>query len=143
MRPDVLEQLHRRLLEKKVELLKAIRKSMGNSQQPEVRMGFDLVKDNPDRSVDELLKHISAHVLGSRGDELELIESALLKIREGTYGVCEMCGGRIAHKRLLLYPEAVYCVACQGRLENMRTLAGAESRRPQPPGPEAYLEDDE
>lgn len=143
MNTNDLELFKKRLLDKKNLLLLAIKKSMDTNRQSHARLSFELVKDNPDRSVDELLKHVDAHVLGSKGDELEVIESALQKISEGTYGTCEMCGTTIAPERLQVYPEAICCVACQGRREHMDRFTPDQKERPEPPGTEAYLDDDE
>ena len=44
--------------------------------------------------------------------ELEKIEKALQKIKEGKYGICENCGKRINPERLKIYPEARYCMEC-------------------------------
>lgn len=46
--------------------------------------------------------------------KLDLIESALRKIEEGTYGICEACGIQIEETRLDVIPFARYCVQCQG-----------------------------
>ena len=138
-----LEQFKQRLLDKKNRLLQTIKKSMDSNRQSHARLSFELVQDNPDRSVDELLKHVDAHVLGSKGDELEVIESALLKISEGTYGECEVCGTKIAPERLQVYPEAICCVACQGQREHMDRFSPDQNERPKPPGTEAYLDDEE
>jgi DnaK suppressor protein len=43
---------------------------------------------------------------------LERTERALAKLDEGTYGRCDVCGGKIAPKRLAAMPDAVTCVAC-------------------------------
>src|SRR3954467_9470483 len=40
------------------------------------------------------------------------IERALVKIDEGTYGVCDSCGREIAPGRLKAAPESVLCVDC-------------------------------
>ena len=143
MHPHDREQLRQRLLDKKNRLLQTIKKSMDTHRQSHARLSFELVKDNPDRSVDELLKHIDAHVLGSKGEELEAIESALLKISEGTYGECDVCGAKIAPERLQIYPEAICCITCQGQREHMARFTPEQSERPKPPGTEAYLDDDE
>ncbi|OUR73702.1 molecular chaperone DnaK suppressor DksA [Arcobacter sp. 31_11_sub10_T18] len=45
--------------------------------------------------------------------ELEEIESALLRIQKGTYGVCEMCDEQIALGRLRAKPFAKYCTPCR------------------------------
>ena len=36
--------------------------------------------------------------------------------REGSYGICEDCGERIATERLEVLPEATRCVTCQARI---------------------------
>lgn len=45
-------------------------------------------------------------------DEIRHIKAALQKIDDGTYGVCEKCGGKIAPKRLEALPYATACIAC-------------------------------
>jgi RNA polymerase-binding transcription factor DksA len=37
------------------------------------------------------------------------------KIRQGTYGVCDVCGGQIPPGRLEAVPEATRCLACAER----------------------------
>ena len=39
-------------------------------------------------------------------------ERALAKLDEGTYGVCDRCGGEIAPRRLEAMPDSVLCVQC-------------------------------
>jgi len=138
-----LDRFKQRLLDKKKVLLQSIKKSMQSNRQTTARLSFELVKDNPDRSVDELLKHVDSHVLGSKADELEMIDSALIRIREGTYGECEICGEDIPPNRLEVYPEGDCCIACQQQSERMNSLAKDQNIRPEPPGTEAYLEDEE
>jgi DnaK suppressor protein len=46
-------------------------------------------------------------------DELKDIEEALLRIAKGEYGMCADCGRSINFKRLLAYPTAKRCLACQ------------------------------
>lgn len=44
--------------------------------------------------------------------ELDQIESALRKLEQGTYGLCERCGKEIAKERLEALPSALYCIQC-------------------------------
>lgn len=44
--------------------------------------------------------------------KLRDVERALAKLDEGSYGVCDRCGGRIALERLEAIPWAVLCVDC-------------------------------
>jgi DnaK suppressor protein len=46
-------------------------------------------------------------------DELKQIEEALRKIREGTYGICDMCGINIPIGRLKAKPFAKFCTECR------------------------------
>lgn len=58
------------------------------------------------------------HMLGERERiKLNEIESALQRLDEGTYGLCEECGCDINKKRLKVQPVARYCVKCQEELE--------------------------
>ena len=43
------------------------------------------------------------------------LESALERIRAGTYGRCLDCGKAIAHKRLEALPAARHCLNCETR----------------------------
>ncbi len=49
--------------------------------------------------------------------ELEEINEALKKIKEGTYGICEMCEDKIQEERLKIKPHAKYCIICREILE--------------------------
>jgi DnaK suppressor protein len=42
----------------------------------------------------------------------ERVTRALAKIDDGTYGVCDVCGGPIAAARLRAFPESVTCIDC-------------------------------
>ena len=45
-------------------------------------------------------------------DRLEMLDSALRRLEAGTYGFCVSCHNPIPYGRLLVMPEATYCVAC-------------------------------
>lgn len=40
------------------------------------------------------------------------LRQALEKIDIGEYGICEECGEEIPYKRILICPEAKYCIKC-------------------------------
>jgi RNA polymerase-binding transcription factor DksA len=44
--------------------------------------------------------------------ELGQIRAALDRIKDGTYGHCSKCGGRIAEARLAALPTATTCINC-------------------------------
>jgi RNA polymerase-binding transcription factor DksA len=49
---------------------------------------------------------------------LESVSLALKKLDDGTYGICEDCGGRIDRARLEALPQALYCLECQAKREH-------------------------
>ena len=55
-------------------------------------------------------------VLATLDDTLRLraegLRAAIVRIDDGTFGVCSACGGAIAPGRLLAMPEAATCVRC-------------------------------
>lgn len=46
---------------------------------------------------------------------LDLIEGALERIEEGTYGSCTECGGRIPKTRLNAIPYTPHCIKCASK----------------------------
>jgi len=53
-------------------------------------------------------------------DLLKAIDGALARVQEGSYGICEECGGEILLERLRALPFALYCVDCQHKNETGR-----------------------
>lgn len=45
--------------------------------------------------------------------ELREVVKALLRLDEGTWGICKSCGMDIGEQRLAVRPQAVFCIACQ------------------------------
>lgn len=54
---------------------------------------------------------------GNIQDLLEKVDTALEKLEEGTYGLCDSCGVEINPNRLEALPYASLCLNCQDRLE--------------------------
>jgi DnaK suppressor protein len=48
---------------------------------------------------------------------LKKIDEALDRIAQGTFGVCESCGGEIGFKRLKARPVTTLCIDCKTRQE--------------------------
>jgi RNA polymerase-binding protein DksA len=53
---------------------------------------------------------------------LQMVEEALRKIQNGTYGVCEGCGKPIDGNRLRAIPYARLCIRCKEREERRRAV---------------------
>jgi DnaK suppressor protein len=78
----------------------------------------DGVKDSVDLSVQDLNKEIALR-LGERSSKVVAdIDQALLRIKEGSYGICARCGQPIDERRLEAVPTARYDAAGQAAIES-------------------------
>jgi RNA polymerase-binding transcription factor DksA len=85
------------------------------------------VHDLEDQSVADLLADVNLAVIDFNLEEVRELESALLRIARGTYGVCEECGAGIDYQRLRAHPTALRCHLCQVRHEQTHAGKGQPS----------------
>jgi len=101
------------LLKMKDNLLQEIASNM----KMEIGHLQEAIADMYDLADDERERQFSILLCNRDREKLELIDEALERIEEGTYGVCENCGSKIAEGRVKVMPFARYCVVCQSRIE--------------------------
>lgn len=116
------ENLRNLLLEKRREILKEAMEEIKRFQSDENKQLVETVLDDGDLSVVDLSEDISLKQLSSHRENLLKIDTALQKLKEGTYGICEDCGEEISEKRLEVMPFAIYCRDCQEKQELMSKL---------------------
>jgi DnaK suppressor protein len=79
---------------------------------------FDANRDSVDLSVSDLNKEIALR-LGERSSQVVAdIDQALLRMKEGNYGICVRCGESISERRLEAVPTARYDAQCQTIIES-------------------------
>jgi len=44
--------------------------------------------------------------------KLSLIQEAIRRLDQGSYGLCIACGSEVAFERLLVFPESATCASC-------------------------------
>jgi DnaK suppressor protein len=72
----------------------------------------------PGTDAAQLFGHEQTAVLEDKlRKDLKEIETALSKIKKGTYGVCERCKKPIEGARLEVKPQAIYCLKCEKEIE--------------------------
>ena len=87
-------------------------------QADALEIADDGVKDSVDMSLLDVNQEIALR-LGERESQMVAdIDQALLRIEEGTYGVCAKCGKPIDERRLEAMPTARYDAACQTAIES-------------------------
>lgn len=70
-----------------------------------------------DAAYDTAQDEISSQLAEVESRELASIENALERMKDGTYGQCEVCSGRIPLARLEALPYATMCITCQRDVE--------------------------
>jgi len=85
------------------------------------------VHDVAEESVAALLSDVGLQSVDRLVQEAQDIEAALLRIANGSYGVCTDCGEPIGYQRLSIYLAAKRCRPCQNRYEVSHAGAGHAS----------------
>jgi DnaK suppressor protein len=77
----------------------------------------DTTQDSVDRCVISMSKESLYERSSQRRTVLRLIEAALQRISDGSFGTCVGCGDEIQDQRLHALPWTQFCLRCQGELE--------------------------
>ena len=77
----------------------------------------DGVKDVADMSVQDVNQEIEYRLSERESQLVADIDQALLRLDEGSYGVCARCGREIPERRLEAVPTARYDAECQALIE--------------------------
>ena len=87
-------------------------------QAAALELSDDGVKDTVDMSLMDVSKELALRLGERESQMLADIDQALLRIQEGSYGVCARCGKLIDERRLEAVPTARYDAACQALIES-------------------------
>jgi DnaK suppressor protein len=116
------EKLRRLLIKKREEIVKEAKSEITKFKTGEKKQIIETVLDDGDLSVVDLSEDISLKQLSTHREMLIKIDTALRKIDDNTYGICEECGDEISEDRLKILPFAIYCRDCQEKKEMMEKL---------------------
>jgi RNA polymerase-binding protein DksA len=83
--------------------------------------------DISDRATEGFEDEIAVGLMAIEAAQLEDINSAIERIDNGTYGLCEDCRRAIPKKRLEVLPFARRCLGCEGQAERRPRLLNGES----------------
>jgi DnaK suppressor protein len=80
--------------------------------------------DPADRATLETDRNFTLRIRDRERKLISKIREALERIEDGTYGICEICGGDISEKRLRARPVTTMCIACKSRMEALEKAKG-------------------
>lgn len=115
-----LQDFAQRLKDRREALREIIHRELAGSKQEDYTELAGMVHDAGDESFAELLRGISLTTRARELEEIQDVEAALERIKNGVYGTCADCNDSIALERLDAYPTAKRCINCQSRHENRR-----------------------
>lgn len=114
-RRDALNRLHNTLSGRRNELRKRLGADLaelGHQQLISSKSG-----DVADAAFDSQGDEMSSQMAELEARELNQVERALVRLRQGTYGMCEVCSCKIPVARLNVLPYSTLCITCQREAE--------------------------
>lgn len=85
----------------------------------------DSVKDSVEVSQQDFAQEMALNLGDRESQAVADIDQALMRLEEGTYGLCLRCGKPIDERRLEALPTARYDAACQAIIEENSGVADA------------------
>ena len=112
-RRDALLRLHKSLVARRGDLVKKLAGEWASLRG----FGTDNTGDSADVAFESGSDEMATQLAELDARELNQIERALTKLKNGTYGVCEGCASKIGVARLNALPYTTYCIECQREAE--------------------------
>jgi DnaK suppressor protein len=73
--------------------------------------------DIADAAFDSGTEEVSSQLAELEARELSQIERSLIRLKQGSYGTCEVCQAKIPVARLNALPFSTTCISCQREME--------------------------
>lgn len=106
------------LLKRMLEQRRAALDTQGGADAGAHALPANEIETSPaDKATVRLLKDLALEAAGHNAEQMLTIKHALARFDDGSYGLCEQCGGDIGFSRLQARPEARLCIVCQTRAE--------------------------
>jgi DnaK suppressor protein len=94
-----------------------LRRTVSRTQADGRSADEDTAQDIADRAASSYTKEFLFSQSNNERQLLQMVEKALARIREGSFGECIHCGKEINAKRLEAVPWTRHCIECQEKLE--------------------------
>jgi DnaK suppressor protein len=108
-----LETFKKRLETRQQDLRRTVSRTQADGRSADE----DTAQDIADRAASSYTKEFLFSQSNNERALLQMVERALARIREGSFGECIHCGKEINAKRLEAVPWTRHCIECQEKLE--------------------------
>jgi len=113
MEETEIEELKQKLELQRRDVLQFLTRLQRETQS----LDADSTQDSADRCVISTSRECLFQQSSQRRTLLRLIEAALRRIADGSFGMCVACGDDIRDRRLMAVPWTQFCLRCQEELE--------------------------
>jgi DnaK suppressor protein len=107
------ESFRKRLLAKQEELSRLVTKSERDGRQADE----EATQDIADKAANSYTKEFLFHQSDDNRRMLQLVNEALERLKNSSYGLCLSCHEEVQVKRLEAVPWARHCIECQEKQE--------------------------
>jgi DnaK suppressor protein len=104
-----LKKFRSLLEEKREEIVRKAKQTLDE----DMTLDADDLPDEMDLASSEYLQSFTFRLRGREKSFLDKINKALVKIDDGSFGICEECSEEISLKRLEARPETTLCIRCK------------------------------
>jgi len=108
-----LDTFKKRLETRQQELRRTVTQNQADGRSADE----DTAQDIADRAASSYNKEFLFSQSNNDRQLLQMVDGALARIREGSFGECISCGKEINTKRLEAVPWTRHCIECQEKLE--------------------------
>jgi len=108
-----LDYYKKKLLARREELLRDIARNQQEGREADEDPTVDLA----DKAANSYTKEFLFGQTHSDRALLQLVDDALARIKDGTFGECASCHEELQQKRLEAVPWTRYCISCQEKKE--------------------------
>ena len=119
LKKEKLESFRKLLIQNINELLSEAGKTVS-----EMTNGKENFPDPNDRASLESDRNFELRIRDRERKLIVKMQEAIKRIDDGTFGVCEACGGPISEKRLTARPVTTDCIDCKTKQEKLEKLKG-------------------
>lgn len=119
LKPEKLEMFRKMLKQKINELLNEAEKTV--SQMTDAKENYP---DPTDRASLEADRNFELRIRDRERKLIVKMQEAIKRIDDGTYGICDVCGGPISEKRLMARPVTTECIECKTKQEKLEKIKG-------------------
>lgn len=119
MKKDKLEEFQKILSDWRDDILQGAEKTVSGLTERK-----ENYPDPTDRATVEWDRNFTLRIRDRERKLLKKIESALIRIESGTYGICDDCGEDIGEARLKARPVTTQCIECKTEAEAKEKARG-------------------